>query len=309
MAKDYYEVLGVNRSASPDEIKKAYRKLSRQHHPDVKPGDKEAEARFKEVQEAYAVVGDVDKRKKYDQFGHAFEHAGGGPGGFNWGSAGAGGQQFDFEQMFGGGGIDLGDLFGGGAFGRGGRGGKARQQKGQDVEATIQVPFTVAAEGGNHDLSISTNGKTERLTVKVPPGVDTGSVIRLAGQGQPGRGGGPNGDLLVRIQVASHPYFRRDGANILVDVPVSIAEAALGAKVDVPTLSEGLVSLTVPASSSSGTKLRLRGKGVLDAKTKARGDQFAILKVVVPKNLDDTSRELLQQFAARNSGDPRAGLW
>lgn len=307
MAKDYYEVLGVPRSASADELKKAYRKLSRQFHPDVKPNDKQAEAQFKEVQEAYAVLGDADKRKKYDQFGHAFEQAGaGGPGagGFNW--SGGGGQQFDFEQLFGGG-IDLGDILGGG--GRGGRGGRGRQQKGPDVEATIQVPFTVAAEGGNHDLSVSTGSKTERLTVKIPPGVDSGSVIRLAGQGQPGRGGGPNGDLLVKIQVAPHPYFRREGSNILVDVPLSITEAALGAKVDVPTLAEGLISLTIPAGSSSGTKLRLRGKGVMDSKTKTRGDQFAVVKVVVPKNLDDASRELLQKFAEQNPSDPRAGLW
>jgi len=145
--------------------------------------------------------------------------------------------------------------------------------------------------------------------VKIPAGIDSGQTIRLAGQGQPGAGGGPNGDLRVTIQVAPHPYFRREGTSLLVDVPITLTEAALGAKVDVPTLSEGLVSVTIPAGSSSGTKLRLREKGIVDAKTKTRGDQFAIVKIVVPKGLDAESKELLEQFAQRNPQQPRAGLW
>lgn len=308
MAKDYYETLGVSKTASADEIKKAYRKLSRQYHPDTKPGDKAAEAKFKEVQQAYDVVGDADKRKKYDQFGHAFDQAGGPGGGFNW-QGGQGGTPFDFSDLFGQGGVDLGDLFGGGVFGRGGPKGRGRSRKGQDVQATIQVPFLVAVQGGEHTVTMTIGDRSERLTVKIPAGVDNGSVIRLAGQGQPGIGSGPAGDLLVTIQVAAHPYFRREGNNILVDIPVTITEAALGSKVDVPTLSEGIVSMSIPAGSASGMKLRLRGKGVVDLKTKERGDQYAVLKIVTPKQLDEASQELLQKFAERNPQDPRAGLW
>lgn len=310
MAKDFYETLGVSKSASADEIKKSYRKLSRQYHPDVKPGDKAAEAKFKEVQQAYDVLGDVDKRKKYDQFGSAaFEQ--GGPGGFNWQGGGGpgGGVQFDFSDLFGSGGIDLGNIFGGGAFGRGGPKGRGRSRKGQDVQANIQVPFLVAVQGGEHAVTMTIGDRSERLNVKIPAGVDNGSVIRLAGQGQPGAGSGPAGDLLVTIQVAPHPYFRREANNILVDIPVTITEATLGAKVDVPTLSEGIVSMSIPAGSASGMKLRLRGKGVIDLKTKERGDQFAVLKIVTPKQLDEASQELLRNFEARNPQNPRSGLW
>ncbi len=312
MAKDYYETLGVSKTASADEIKKAYRKLSRQYHPDTKPGDKAAEAKFKEVQQAYDVVGDADKRKKYDQFGHTFDQ-GAGPGGgpFNWQGGPGGGVQFDFADLFGQGGIDLGDIFGGGggARGRSGPKGRGRSRKGQDVQATIQVPFHVAAQGGEHVVTMAVGDRSERLTVKIPAGVDNGSVIRLAGQGQPGAGNGAAGDLLVTIQVAPHPYFRREGNNLLVDIPVTITEAALGAKVDVPTLSEGIVSMSIPAGSASGMKLRLRGKGIVDLKTKERGDQYAVLKIVAPKKLDDASQELLRKFAELNPQDPRAGLW
>ncbi len=313
MPKDYYETLGVSRTAGADEIKKSYRKLSREYHPDVKPGDKQAEAKFKEVQQAYDVVGDADKRKKYDQFGHAFDQAGGPGGGFNWqgGPGGQGGMQFDLGDIFGQGGIDLGDIFGGGAFGGGGRGGtkRGRARKGQDVQATVQIPFLVAALGGEHDVTLTTGDRSERLTLKIPAGVDNGSVIRLAGQGQPGVGKAPPGDLLVTLQVAPHGYFRREGSNILVDIPVSMVEAALGAKVDVPTLSDGIVSMSIPAGAASGMKLRLRSKGVVDLKTKERGDQYAVLKIVTPKQLDAASQELLQKFAELNPQDPRKGLW
>ena len=303
MPKDFYEVLNVSRTASADEIKKSYRKLSREHHPDVKPNDKQSDAKFKEVQDAYSVIGDPDKRKQYDQFGHAFPQGhGGGQGGFG------GGTQFDFGDLFGGAGgaaFDLGDLLGGG----GGRRGGSRAQKGGDVQATIQIPFNLAAEGGKHDVTLTVGGNSERLTITIPSGIDHGAVIRLTGQGQPGRGRGARGDLLVTIQVAPHAYFRREGFNLLVDLPLSLTEAALGAKVDVPTLSEGLVTMSVPAGSSSGMKLRLREKGILDSKTNKRGDQFAVLKIVAPKGLDAESRELLEQFATRNPSNPREGLW
>src|SRR5262249_23969376 len=151
-----------------------------------------------------------------------------------------------------------------------------------DVEAEVEVPFQIAVEGGKHELALDREGRTERLTVKVPPGVDTGSVVRLAGEGEPGGNGGPAGDLLIRLRVAPHPWFRREGIHLLVDLPVTVTEAALGAKVEVPTLSEGTVVVTIPPGTSSGAKLRLRGKGVTDRSTRERGDEFAVVKIVVP---------------------------
>ncbi len=287
MAEDFYQVLGVSRNSSDADLKKAYRKLSRENHPDSKPNDKAAAEKFKQVQEAYTVLSDSEKRQKYDRFGHAAFQGGGRGGGSPFG-----------------GGFDFGDLFGGG----GGRR-AARARKGQDVETTIDVPFNTAAEGGSYSLTVNTAGKPEQITARIPAGVDSGSVIRLSGQGHPGMGGGPNGDLMVKIRVAPHPYFRRDAANLLVDVPISLTEAALGAKVDVPTLSEGLVTVTVPPGSASGTRLRLRGKGIINRKTNEPGDLYAIIQIVVPKELDDRSRELLEEFAELHPEDLREDRW
>lgn len=301
MAEDFYQVLGVSRNSSDAELKKAYRKLSRENHPDSKPNDKAAAEKFKQVQEAYTVLSDSEKRQKYDRFGHsAFQGGRGGGSPF-------GGGQVDLSDLFGGGGgggFDFGDLFGGG----GGRR-ATRARKGQDVETSIDVPFNTAAQGGSYSLTVNTAGKPEQITARIPAGVDSGSVIRLSGQGHPGMGGGPNGDLMVKIRVAPHPYFRRDGANLLVDVPISLTEAALGAKVDVPTLSEGLITVTVPAGSASGTRLRLRGKGIINRKTNEPGDLYAIIQIVVPKELDDRSRELLEEFAELHPEDLRQDRW
>lgn len=311
-ATDYYKTLGVSRSASSDEIRKAYKKLARENHPDAHPDDKTADAKFKAVQEAYAVLNDAQKRQMYDQYGAAFGEAGRGRGQQAW-SAGPGGAM-DIDQIFGGQ-VDLGDLFGdafgGGMFG-GGRGGGRRPrqpQKGQNVQAGIQVPFQVAAAGGAHDLQMQRDGKTERLTVKIPAGVSGGSVIRLTGQGHPGQNGGPPGDLLVTVQVSPHPYFRRDGNQLLLEVPITIAEATLGTKIEVPTLSEGTVMLTIPPSTSSGTRLRLRGKGVPDQKTKVRGDQLVSVKIVVPEALNERARELIEELAQAVPQSPRENLW
>lgn len=314
-ATDYYKSLGVSRDATADEIKKAYRKLAKKYHPDAKPDDKEAAARFKEIQEAFEVLGDDEKRKNFDRFGSAFpQGAAGGPRGAQaWSNAGGpGGGPVDMSDLFGGQ-VDLGDLFGG-AFGRGGPGaggrrGGSRQQAGQDVQAEVDVPFQVAAEGGSHDIHLDRSGKAEHLTVKIPAGVDSGSVIRLAGLGEPGHAGGPPGDLLITVRVAPHPWFRRDGANLLLDLPLTITEAAMGAKVEVPTLSEGKVTLTIPPGTSSGAKLRLRGKGILDRATKQPGDQFVVVKIVVPGNLSDRAKELLQELQTAAPLNPRVGLW
>ena len=308
--RDFYEVLGVSRSASKDEIRKAYKKLARKFHPDVKPDDPDSEKKFSEITEAYDALSDEEKRKNYDQFGHSVRGAGGGPGGgnpFEGFGGGGGGASFDLEDllggMFGGGGGKGGSPFGGG------RRGQPRAQKGSDVKAEITVPFTVAVEGGDYSLTVQQGSKSERLTVKIPAGIDEGQSIRLAGQGSAGSGGAAAGDLLVTIRIAAHPWCRRDGHNLLVDVPVTPSEAALGAKIDVPTLTEGVVVLSVPPGTSSGAKLRLRGKGVRNPKTGDRGDQFVVLKVVLPKELSDDARALYQQLAELPSVDPREGLW
>jgi DnaJ-class molecular chaperone len=299
--RDFYEVLGVSRSASQDEIRKAYKKLARKFHPDVKPADPDAETKFSEITEAYDVLSDDAKRKNYDQFGHAARGAGGNP--FQGYAGGGGGAQFDLDDI-------LGGMFGGGnPFGGGGRRGQPRAQRGQDAKAEITVPFTVAVDGGEHSVTLQNGAKSERLTVKIPAGIEEGQSIRLAGQGNPGMGGGPTGDLIVTVHIAAHPWFRRDGQNLLVDVPVSPPEAALGGKIEVPTLTEGTVVLTVPPGTSSGAKLRLRGKGVKNHKTGDRGDQFVVLKIAVPKDLSDESKTLYEKLAELNPKNPREGLW
>ncbi|MBC8289903.1 MAG: DnaJ domain-containing protein [Planctomycetes bacterium] len=294
MAEDFYKVLGVARGASKDEIRKVYRKLSRENHPDAKPDDKAAAERFQQVQDAWDVLGDDEKRAKYDQFGHAAFDRSGGP----FQQSGP----IDMADLFGGGGFDFGDLFGGGRRAK-------RPQKGQDITASIEVSFTTAAEGGNHELTLNTSAGLKRLDVRIPAGISSGQAVRLKGQGHAGMHGGPPGDVRVTVKIAPHPWFRREGNNLLVDVPITMTEAALGAKVDVPTLTEGLISLTIPPGSSSGAKLRVRGKGCPDRGSGQRGDQIVVLKIVVPKELDELSRKLLEEFAERAVGNPRDGLW
>lgn len=320
MAMDYYATLGVKKTASPEEIRKAYKKLSRENHPDRKPNDPAASEKFKQVQEAWDVLGDAQKRQQYDQFGATF-----GPNGPQFQSGqrrpGPGGSgPIDFSEVFGSGNVDLGDIFGG-MFGGGGGGGAAgapfgsqskrrsRAAQGANIEAEIEIPFVVAAEGGSHEVQMDNGGQIERLTIKIPPGVSTGSVIRLAGQGHPGRGGGAAGDLLVTIKVEPHSYFRREGNDLLIDVPITVSEGALGTKAEIPTLSEGTVVVTVPPGTSSGAKLRFRGKGVPDPKTRVRGEMYVILKLVLPPGLDAATRGLFEQIAQAAPYNPRAGLW
>jgi curved DNA-binding protein len=297
MARDYYEVLGVGKTASEDEIRKAHRKLARQFHPDRNPGDKKAENQFKEVQEAYDVLSDATKRAQYDRFGKAgMGNQQGGPGGaqFHWGG-GAGGPEMDpqdaaeiFRQFFGGGG---GGPFDGGA-GAGRRRGR-RPEGGAEAQADVEVPFTVAALGGPLNLSI--DGK--EISVKVPAGIDDGQSLRLQGQAPGG------GDLIIKLRIQRHPYFRREGKNIVVETPLSIAEAVLGGKVDVPTLDGSRLSVKIPPGTSSGARLRLRGKGI------SGGDQFIEIKIVAPAAASDESKHLIEEFARLNPQNPRGGLW
>jgi curved DNA-binding protein len=292
MPRDYYEVLGVPRNASEADIKKAYRKLARQHHPDRNPGNKQAEALFKEVQEAYDVLHDKSKRAQYDRFGFAGP---GGQGPFQGGGAGPGGFEFqgvnpeDLESILGafGGGGGFGDLFG-----RRGRGRGRTARAAESVEADVRIPFLKAALGGT--VSLNVEGRT--IEVRVPVGVTEGKKLRLAGQGPGG------GDLLVRIKIEPHPYFRREGNNVILDVPVSVSEAILGAKVDVPTLDGTHLTVKVPPGTSSGARLRLRGKGI------AGGDQYIEIKIAVPKVEDERSRELIEEFARLNPRSPRENV-
>ena len=319
--RDYYEILGVARDATPDAIKKAYRGLARKYHPDVNPGDKSAEGRFKEVQSAYDILSDQQKRTLYDRHGRgAFE---------GMAASGPRGNATEWASRFGEPGfenIDLSDLIG--SFGGAGRGEEAgnasifedlmgrvrggrpgRQRGGRMLEAHLNIPFLTAVKGGQTTIEVQrSNGKTESLVVKIPPGIDTGAKLRLKGQGEPGSKGAPAGDLTIVIEVEPHPYYKREGQNLQVEVPISVAEAISGAKIDVPTV-EGMKSLTIPPGSSSGLRLRLKGQGIPAAAGKPVGDLFVLLKIVVPKNIDADSRRLIEAFSERNPQNARAGLW
>ncbi len=317
--RDYYEILGVARDATPEQIKKAYRTLARKHHPDVNPGDKTAEAKFKEAQAAYDILSDPEKKQRYDLYGHAaFEGAGAaGPrsGASEWSAraGGPGAENVDFSQFFGGG-VEPGD--GGGMFEDllsrfgGGRARRSGPRRGADLEAAIAIPFATAVLGGSTSIQITRDdGSREPLDFRIPPGTDTGRRLRVKGRGAPGEANAPAGDLTILVEVQPHPLFRREGANLAIDVPITIDEAVLGAKIDVPTLSGSTVGLPVPAGGSSGQKLRVRGKGVPAHGDQAEGDLYVVLKVVVPKNVDDESRRLIREFAQKNPLHPREGLW
>jgi molecular chaperone DnaJ len=347
--RDYYEVLGVRRDASEDELKKAYRRLAIQLHPDRNPGDKQAEERFKEVNEAYQVLSDPEKRAQYDRYGHAAFEGMRGAGGFG----GFGGFDFTqgFEEVF-------SDIFGD-FFGAGRSGGRAR--RGEDLRYDLEIDFEEAARGAEKTIklsrfvicetckgarsaspggirtcpncrgsgqvrmqqgffSISTTcgqcrgegkiivepcpacqgqgrvRKTQSLSVRIPPGVDNGSRLRVGGAGEAGLSGGPAGDLYVVIHVREHPIFVRQGNDVVVEVPVSFPQAALGTEVEVPTL-EGKVKVKIAAGTQSGKVLRLKGKGIPDLHGYGRGDQLVKVIVETPRRLNPRQRELLEEFA------------
>ena len=292
LESDYYAVLGVGSGASAKEVKQAYRKLAQEYHPDKNAGNVAAENRFKEVNEAYEVLGDPETRKEYD---HAREmgYFVGGPGGAQ--------QYVRVEDLMGGGGSPfdrfggLGDLFG--------RQGGSRPRGGDDLTAEMHLSFHDAISGTTRQLNV--NGQT--VKAKIPKGVSDGARIRIRGRGGPGRNGGAAGDLYVTVRVAAHPVFGRNGKNLTLDVPVTFVEAALGAEIDVPTL-EGKVRLRIPAGTQTNRTFRVRGHGVEDAKGN-RGDLLVTVSITVPEQLTDEGKELLQQFRLKNpQDDPRSHL-
>ena len=292
---DPYKVLGVNRNASEEELKRAYRKLAKKLHPDLNPGDKKVESQFKETTAAYDFLSDPDKRRRYDR-GEIDES--GQPRGFRTSStrSGGGGQQQRRTRGFGFGYEDDADfsedLFGD-FFGFGKDRGESIKLKGADVSYQVRVPFLEAVLGTKQRLQLA-DGKT--LEVQLPPGTDTGQTLRLKGQGLPGRGGAPAGDAFVEVTVEPHPVFTRDGNDILVELPITLYEAVLGATLNVPTI-DGKVSLKVPAGSNSGSQLRLRGKGVQAGKSGTRGDQYVRLVVMLPREVDPALKTEIEKSA------------
>lgn len=349
--RDYYEVLGVQKGASDDEIKKAFRRKSKEYHPDLHPGDKEAEEKFKEVNEAYQVLSDADKRDKYDRFGHAgVDPNFGAGGGFNGGGFGG----FDFGDIF-------GDIFGGG-FG----GGRTRNgpKRGADIRQVIDITFEEAAFGCSKKINVTAQEKCEScggtgakkgtpvetcqnchgtgrvqtrqrtilgymttetvcpqcrgdgkiikepcrdcrgtgvvrknktIEVQIPPGIDNGQTIQLSGNGEAGAKGGPNGDLLITVRVRPHEIFKRDEYDVYIDMPITFAQAALGAKIQVPTL-DGAVEFTIPEGTQTGSKFRMKGKGIPYLRSKSRGDEYVTVTVEVPRNLSSRQKEMLRSF-------------
>ena len=317
MAEDHYQTLGVPRTASAEDIRKAYRELARKYHPDLHPDDESAKAQFKKVQSAFDVLNDPSKREMYDRYGSSFEGVGaGGPGGgwgggpFPGGGGGfPGGAEIDLESLFGGAG-GFGDLFGTGR-GRGTARGRKRaaQMPGEDVAARIAVPFRLAIDGGKTDVRVDRDGKVETITVTIPQGLPDGARMRLRGQGLPGTGGGPAGDLLLEVQVEPHPVFRRDGDTLELMLPVTLAEAIEGAKVDVPT-PWGTIALRIPPGTSGGRKLRAAGMGVRHANG-AKGDLIAEVQIMLPAGGDAAAAaRLLEAAKAAEAGaaHPRAQL-
>jgi len=315
--RDFYEVLGIAKSAGEADIKKAYRRLAKQYHPDHNKGDKNAETKFKEVQEAYDVLSDKDKRHRFDQFGHAgvdprFQGAGGPQA---WSSADGVpidfenlGDIFDFAFTRGGGGQGSGSVFDRFFQNRGGGGAAPRTAAppAQDIEHAVTLTFDQALRGTTLELQMSGGRRQETISVKIPPGVREGQRIRIKGKGEGGRRG--SGDLYVVCNIQPHAYFRRVDDDIYLEAPLTITEAALGAKIDLPTL-DGVRTVTIPPGTASGARLRLSGLGVANPKTGERGDQFVVIKIAPPSKPTTEQERLLKELAATNASSPREGLW
>ena len=299
-AKDYYDILGVNKKAGDEEIKRAYRKMAMKYHPDRNPNKKEAEERFKEINEAYAVLSDKEKRKQYDTFGaEGFRQR------FTQEDIFRG---FDFDEilsgLFGGrgrrefrfggrGGFDFGDFFSG----QGGYQDMGRMpRKGDDILYELSISLEEAASGGERRVSYRKNGRIEEVSVKIPKGIPTGKKLRLAGKGMPGRNGGPPGDLYLQISVRDHPIFAREGDDLVVEKEVGFSEAVLGTTVEVPTL-EGKKRVKVPPGTQSHTKMRLKGLGLPRFQREGRGDELVKVIVRVPKKVSEKTKKLIEELA------------
>lgn len=337
---DFYKVLGVARDAKPEDIKKAYRRLARKFHPDVNPGKKDAEDQFKKISEAFDVLSDPKKREIYDRYGTYSEatermaQEGGGPG-FDFSGFGASSFRDIFSDLFSGGG-------GPGAGFRPPPGVRAAQpetpqpKRGEDIEYPLSISFDEALRGLTTNITISRSeacaecggtgqvrnasavcpscrgrGAVEKRdvirNVKIPPGVDTGSRVRVAGKGHAGKRGGPSGDLFIITKVSDHPFFTRKGDNLYCSIPVTVPEAALGAKIDVPTI-DGPTVMRIPPGTQSGQKFRLRDRGVPSLRGNVRGDQFVEVRIVLPSVISEETKKVLAEFARLNPENPRANL-
>lgn len=305
--RDHYEVLGVKKTSTIEEIKRAYRTLSKKYHPDRNPNDPSAEAKFKEVQHAYSVLSDSKKRAQYDQYGDVavgeWQTRPTGEKVYQWG----GGSQVRSEDLedlfsaFGGGGESIFEQIFGGA-GRRGGGRAAPQRPPPDQFHDVHLTFDQAIHGTTLSLRVGRARGEETIDVRIPPGVENGQKIRVRGQGASANGG-PAGDIILVVHVAPHPYFRREGADIYLDMPVSVTEAALGAKIEVPTV-QGRGTVTLPPGTPSGAKLRLRGQGVA-TRSDERGDQYVVVQIVPPKSLSMEAKKLYEGLREMGEPNPR----
>lgn len=332
MKKDFYEILGVSRNTSLDQIKKAYRSLAKKYHPDRNQGNKQAEEKFKEISEAYYVLSDPKKKQMYDQFGH--EQMGQG---FQDGAYRFSGDASNFSDIFEGifgkrrkrkssSGFDsiFEDLFGdrnpfaNGTSSRtngydfynqaGGRQTYRQSMQGEDVEASLKLDFLEACLGTKKTLKLNVGGKKEVLNVTIPVGVDNGSKVRLKGKGNPGAYGGPNGDLYIIIEVNQHKFFKREGDDIYVDLPVTLSEAISGAKIKVSTIN-GNIMLKIPAGAKGGNIMRLAGKGLRRRGQVTVGDQYVKINIVYPDKLSAKQKEAIKEIFDKDGFDPRKGLF
>jgi DnaJ-class molecular chaperone len=309
-----YEVLGVKPTATADEIRTAYRKLAKELHPDLNPGKPAAEARFKAVSAAYDILSDPDKKARYDR--GEIDESGAERPHYSYRPHAEGAQGWKYQPQ---GEMDIGDLDdlfeafgrGGGRAGarggaRGGRGGEGFSMPGPDRHYSLTIDFVEAATGGKQRLSLSPE---EWLDVTIPPGIEEGQVLRLKGKGGPGFAGGPPGDALIEVHIAPHPFFRREGDDIHVELPVSLPEAVLGARVPVPTVT-GPVTMTIPKGSDTGTRLRLRGRGIRRRREgrEVAGDQYVTLKIVIGASDDPELAKFLEDWGNKHPTDPRRGM-
>ncbi len=306
-AKDYYRSLGVAKTATAAEIKKAFKKLAVKYHPDKNPGDKKAEDRFKEANEAYAVLSDEKKRRQYDQFGSSGFHQRYSQEdifrGFDindifreMGFGGGGGRPGSRRRGGGGGGINIEDLFGGGGFGGGGFGGQqAYAQKGQDFTMDLFVDFMDAVKGAEKNIEYMFDGSRRKVKVKIPPGISSGQRLRLAGKGGAAGHGMPPGDLFLSIQVHEHPLFKRDGDDIVFSREIKLSEAVLGTSIEVPTI-DGSKKMKIPPGIQNNIKMRLRGHGIPHFGRSGKGDQLVHITVAVPRDLTPEQKKLFEQL-------------